>query len=81
MLDDTHLIFNDNDQIFLLEVEPQGSHHVEFIANLKKNSALFYANGSGSVYYLDEAGRLEKIQLMPKENVVVEFLSKGTGTL
>jgi hypothetical protein len=81
MFDDAHLIFNDNDQIFLLEVEPQGLHHVEFIANMKKSSSLFYTNGSGSVYYLAEGGQLKRLQVMPKENVVVEFLNKGRGSL
>ena len=77
MFDDAHLIFNDNDQIFLLEVEPQGINHVEFIANMKKSSSLFYTNGSGSVYYLDQGGLLDKLQVMPKENVVTEFLNQG----
>jgi hypothetical protein len=77
MLDNVHLIFNDNDRIFLLEIEPQGPNHVEFIANIKKNSTLYYDDSHGRLYYLDETGLLTRVPVLSSENVVDEILNKG----
>ncbi|MBF0522583.1 MAG: PEGA domain-containing protein [Candidatus Omnitrophica bacterium] len=62
-----HIIFKDNDRLYLLEIEPAGPPHVEFLAEVKKDSSFFYAQETGAVYYLDSQTRhLNSIQVVPK---------------
>jgi len=77
VLDASHIVCNDNDRIFLVEFEPKGVQHSEVITSVKKGSSIFYSNETGCIYFLDEQGRFQKIQLLPKENVVQKFLNKG----
>ncbi len=76
-LDASHIVCNDNDRILLIEVELQGEEHSEFIANIKKGTSIFYSNATGCVYFLDEGGRFQRIQLVPPENLVQKFLNEG----
>jgi hypothetical protein len=77
VMDASHIVCNDSDRIFLVEFEPQGVQHSEFVASVKKGTSIFYSNETGCVYFLDEQGLFKKIQLLPKENVVKKFLNKG----
>lgn len=63
----THIIFKDKDEIFLLELEPDGKHHVEFLANARHNSDVFYSQEKGYLYYLDQQGNLMSIGIVPGE--------------
>ena len=76
-LDASHVVCNDNDKIWLIEFTPQGTAHSEFMTSIRKGSSIFYSNETGCVYFLDEQGQFQKIQLLPKENVVQQFLNKG----
>ncbi len=76
-LDASHIVCNDSDKVFLVEFEPLGVERSEFITSVKKGSSVFYTNETGCLYFIDEQGRFQKIQLLPKENVVQQFLNKG----
>ena len=75
-LDASHIVCNDNDRILLIEVEPQGEEHSEFIAAVKKGTSIFFSNATGCVYFLDEGSRFQRIQLVPPENLVQKFLNE-----
>ena len=77
VLDASHVVFNDNDNVSLMEFEPQGVGHREFIVAVKKGSSIFFSNETGCVYFLNEEGRSQKIRIVPQENVVQQFLNKG----
>ncbi len=72
-----HIVCNDNDRVYLIETEPQGSDHNEFITQIRKGSSIFFSNEAGDLYFLDEQGGFQKIQLIPKESVVDQLLNKG----
>lgn len=63
-VDNTHIIFRDSNKIFLLEIEPQGSHRIEPLIEVKSGSSIFYSGSAGSLYYLDRKnGNLCKIKI------------------
>lgn len=66
-LTDAHIIFRDNNEIFMLEIQPQGPARIEPILKVKSESSVFYSEARGSLYYLDnKAGSLCKIEILPK---------------
>lgn len=66
LIDETHVVFGDYNNLYLLEIEPQGEHHVKFICKIQKNSSIFYSNEKGVVYYLDsQTGYLNFIEVIP----------------
>ncbi|MDD5584784.1 MAG: PEGA domain-containing protein [Candidatus Omnitrophica bacterium] len=70
--DDTHVVFNDNDKLCVLEIEPQGPNHVEVIADIQKNSSFFYSQSTGIVYYLGaHNGNLNTIDIMQRQRAII----------
>lgn len=65
-IDSEHMLCNDNDKIFFLEIEPQGREREEFLASIKKGSSIFFNNESGDVYFIDEAGVFRRMRLVLK---------------
>lgn len=63
----THILFRDRDDVFLLELSPDGKHHIEFVVNVKNNSDVSYSDDTGKLYYLDPQGRLLSQKIIPKE--------------
>ncbi len=74
----THIICNDNDRVYFIEVEPEGGDHNEFITAIRKGSSIAYNPDTGWLYYINEQGLFEKVQLVPDESVVDQFLNKRT---
>jgi hypothetical protein len=64
---DSHILFNDNGEIYLLELEPQEPHHVERVVTVKRDTSVYYDADDRSLYYLDEKnGMLKRLQLIPE---------------
>lgn len=49
----THLLFRDENRILLLEISPDGEHHVTPLATIKNNSDFFYSDDNGTLYYIE----------------------------
>lgn len=63
----SHILCNDAGTIYLIEIEPQGSNHVEAVCRIQKDTDVFYDSDKHALYYLDEkTGTLEKLQVMPE---------------
>lgn len=79
--ENSHVLFNDNNRIYLLEIEPQGEHHIEFIAEAKSDARIFYSDITGLVYYLDpKNGYLNAVKVIPKEKIAIKpFINKEEG--
>lgn len=74
----THIIFKDRGQVFLLELIPDGKNHCELLAEAKHNSAVFYSDEAGSLYYLDAKGNTAKLKIIPEEaRQAVTFVGDG----
>lgn len=69
--DGTHILFLDKEDVYLLELAPDGKHHIERIVRVRKNSSVFYSEENGYLYYLDSrTGGLMSIRIVPKENLI-----------
>lgn len=63
----SHILCNDAGDIYLIEIEPQGSNHVEHVCKVQKDTDIFYDSDKHALYYLDEkTGMLEKLQVVPE---------------
>jgi len=63
----SHVLFDNDNKLYLLEVEPQGGPHIELITAVKEDSSFFYSDETGYVYYLDpQSGYLNSIELFPR---------------
>ncbi len=63
----SHILFRDGDRLFLLELEAYGPPRLSPLLDVKRDSAMVYAEDSGRVYYLDPAGaQLSSLQVVPK---------------
>lgn len=70
LIDERHIVFCDYNKLYLLEVEPQGEHHIELICEIQKNSSIFYSNEKRSIYYLDsQTGYLNLIEVIPERRL------------
>lgn len=66
--EDSHILYNDDDTVYLIELLPQGPDHIELICRVKKDSSVFYDYSEHSMYYLDEKdGTLNKLQIVPQD--------------
>ncbi len=63
----SHILYNDSDTVYLVEIEPQGPNHAELVSRVLKNSNVFYDSDEYVLYYLDEKnGALKGLQVFPK---------------
>ena len=52
----THILFVDRNEVKLLELAPDGNHHVEPLTGIKPGSSVYYSDETGYLYYLDPKG-------------------------
>lgn len=70
--DKTHIVIEDNNRIYIAELEPQGSPHIDQITEIMKNTEIFYSGVTGYLYYLDnEKGLFKGIEVIPRKRFVV----------
>ncbi len=53
--EDSHILFRDKAQAWLIEMEETGRPHLDALIKVRANSSLFYAENTGTLYYLDSA--------------------------
>ena len=62
--DGHRIIFKDGEMVYLLEIEPQGKNHVDWVVQVKKGSNVAYVQETEYLYYLsDKDGFLSRIHL------------------
>jgi hypothetical protein len=77
--DGSHIIYNDEGRIYLIEIEPQGPHHSEFIVKVKDNTNIYYNDDNSILYYIDEAsGKLMQLEVIPGGELM-KILNKVQG--
>ena len=70
--ENSHILCNDDSSIFLIELHPQVSAHVEHVVNVKKNTQVFYDAEEKSLFYLDkDTGVLTRIEIIPKSSITI----------
>lgn len=62
----SHVLFRDGSQTFLAECRKNRMARIRRLFTSMKNSAIFYAEETGKVYYLDAAGDLYALEILPK---------------
>lgn len=65
--DTSHVIFSDEETVFLSEIDGKGKRPVK-ITEILKRSGLFYSEKKGSLYYLDpETRHFMLLEILPEE--------------
>jgi hypothetical protein len=73
----THVLFQDEDRVFLLEPEISGERQIQELLRVKKDSSIYYLEKSGKLYYLDKGSQgLYSMTLIPKENLLTLSLAE-----
>lgn len=64
----SHVVFRDQNTVFVLEPEPQGAAHLEPVVTSKENSSIVYVEARGVLYYLGAGdGRLYALDIISKK--------------
>ena len=67
----SHVLLQDGNRLFLLALETYGTPHLDELLDVKRHSAIAYAEESGTVYYLDPAtGQLSSFPMLPKHELL-----------
>lgn len=74
-----HILFKDKSDVYLLELLPDGTHHIEHIVTVKEDDDLYYDETDGSLYYLNRKGTLMRVQILPKERMLFETVKEEEG--
>lgn len=70
--DKTHIVIKDSNRVYIIELELQGAPHIDQVAEIMKNTKIFYFAETGYLYYLDnEKGLLKGIAVIPRKRFVV----------
>ncbi len=68
----SHILFRDEDMVYLLELETYGKPHLYELTRVRKKSSIFYAEDSGKLYYLDpESAALSTIEILPRRDLLL----------
>ena len=70
----THVLFKDKNDVYLLELAPDGVIHKEYLVSVKDKTAVLYSERDGDLYYLNQQGNLAKIKILPKEKLTIDTI-------
>lgn len=69
--DGSHILFRDENRIFLLEVETHGEPHLYPLLTVRRNTDVFYAELKGRLYYLDaQSEKLCSVEILPRQEIL-----------
>jgi len=68
--DGSHILFRDREGVFLIELETYGKPKLYALLRVRKNSAIFYSEESGKLYFLSVEGDLSSVELLPREKIL-----------
>lgn len=62
----SHVLFRDQNDVFLLDLETYGKPHLHEILHVKSGSSITYSEESGKLYFLEsKTGSLSAIEILP----------------
>ncbi|OGX04799.1 MAG: hypothetical protein A3G87_08620 [Omnitrophica bacterium RIFCSPLOWO2_12_FULL_50_11] len=68
---DAYILFQDRNDVFLLELETLGNPNLYELLAVKKHAPVHYVEKTGRLYYLDEkSGRLASLEVVPKQALI-----------
>ncbi len=71
VFDGSHILFRDEDQIFLLELETYGPPSLHELVRSKRKSPVCYSEEAGTLFYLDrDTAALSALTLLPKRELL-----------
>ncbi|MBI3317803.1 MAG: PEGA domain-containing protein [Candidatus Omnitrophica bacterium] len=69
----SHLLFRDNDRVFLLEVETRGKPRLAHLFRVKAGGPVVYWEAEGRLYYLEGSdNRLCSAEIVPRRNLLLQ---------
>ena len=67
----SHILFRDENRVFLLEIETHGKPHLYSLLEVKRKTDAVYAEATGKLYYLDpESERLNSAEILPRQEIL-----------
>ena len=67
----SHILFQDKNKVFLLELETYGKPHLNFLVEVKRKSSIFYSEESGKLYYIDSiTGNPTSMEILPRWEIL-----------
>lgn len=68
----SHILFKDENQVYLLELETYGKPHLNRILEAKPGSSISYAEETGMLYYLGPvSGNLSAVEVLPRKEILL----------
>ncbi len=67
---DAYVLFRDEDQVFLLERPLIGTPRAMPLVRVHRRTEIAYNDESGMLYYLDPAGHLSSLQIVPRRELL-----------
>lgn len=65
--DASHILFLDDDEVFLLEQEPCGPPHIDYVTRVARDKTVHYDEESGQLFFLDpETEKLNALEIVPR---------------
>jgi len=69
--DGSHILFRDENRIFLLEIETHGKPHLYSLLEVKRKTDVAYEESSGKLYYLDaQSEKLCSVEILPRQEIL-----------
>jgi hypothetical protein len=67
----SHLLFLDQDQIFLIEIATYDHPILTEVGRVKRGTSVYYSDSSGKVFFLDaQTGMLSEITIIPPQSII-----------
>ncbi len=67
----SHILVRERDEVFLVELLPQGRPHVNSVAAVKRDAPVYYSESTGQFYYVDRStGSLMSLEIMPRKRLI-----------
>jgi hypothetical protein len=68
----SHILFRDEDKVFLVDLETYGKPRLDFLVKVKEKSSVFYAEEAGKLYFLEaDTGNLTACEVLPRREILL----------
>jgi hypothetical protein len=68
--DGSHILYVDDDKLFITDTASYGQTEIEPVTTVKHNSAVYYADKIGKVFFLNQDGRLSSGEIVPQKSLL-----------
>ena len=75
VLEASHILYRDGESVVLLGPEREGQWRKFPVANVHRDTSIYYSDHTGRLYYIDgRTGRLSSLQIFEKTQFVDQLL-------